>query len=302
MGNALIFPDTSHYRPGVKLDQAPGLITKATEGATYRDATYTDYRAAAAARGIPFAGFHWVNTADLDAQAHNAYSVLGSTPCMWDCEAPGATVPRILDLTARYRALGGVVHLGYLPHWWWLTLGSPDLRPLAAAGLALVSSNYPAAGYTDDGPGWAPYGGVTPDIWQFTDAGSFGGSAGVDLNAYRGTAVDLRRLFAGGPTTGGTVTTNPNVEDLMNRTINGQRIADLLGELQGYLNNTAPVIASSVQAWGPKLDAIVARLNTISGAAAGGGLSDADRAAITELTAAVNTLVRKAAAAAAALA
>ncbi|HWB34596.1 MAG TPA: GH25 family lysozyme [Rugosimonospora sp.] len=196
--NALVFPDLSHHRPGVNLAGAPAVMTKATEGASFVDPTFGDYKAAAAALGILFGGFHWVDTADLSAQARNAVGVMGRVPAMWDCEADGATVPRILDLTTRYRALGGVVHLCYLPHWWWADhLGSPDLRPLAAAGLALVSSNYPAGGYSDTGPGWAPYGGVMPAIWQFTDAGTFGGRLDVDLNAYRGSIDELRQLWTG---------------------------------------------------------------------------------------------------------
>jgi hypothetical protein len=57
------------------------------------------------------------------------------------------------------RGLGGVCTLVYLPRWYWQgTLGSADLTPLAAAGLHLVSSNYTR--YSDDGPGWEPYGGM----------------------------------------------------------------------------------------------------------------------------------------------
>lgn len=195
------FPDLSHYKP-VSLDGALALITKGTEGRSYVDPTFVPFRADATRRGIPFCGYHWIDTSDLTAQAANAWRVMGSTPVMWDAEAAGVTVPRLLDITAQFRALGGKPRLCYLPRWWWRDhMGSPDLRPLAAAGLALVSSAYPAAGYTEDGPGWAPYGGVTPVIWQFTDAYPFNGLR-VDFNAYKGSVEQLRALFNGTPTGG----------------------------------------------------------------------------------------------------
>jgi hypothetical protein len=188
------FPDLSHYKTP-SLDGAVALITKATQGTAFVDATYAPYKRDADARGIPFAGYHWVDTSDLGAQAALAWRVMGGVPCMWDAEAAGATVPRLLDLTKRYRALGGNPRLVYLPRWWWQDhLGSPDLRPLRDAGLALVSSVYPKSGYTEQGVGWLPYGGVYPEIWQYTDAHPFNGQL-VDFNAYRGTVEQLRQLL-----------------------------------------------------------------------------------------------------------
>lgn len=195
------FPDLSHHKQ-VPLDGAVALITKATQGTGYIDYTYARYRDDAHARGIPFAGFHWVDISDLASQAANAFRVMGATPCMWDAEAAGVTVPRLVELTKRYRAIGGNPRLVYLPHWWWRDhLGSPDLTPLADLGLALVSSAYPAGGYTgDNGIGWTPYGGVAPQIWQWSDAHQFNGQL-VDFNAYKGTVEQLWALFTG--TTGG---------------------------------------------------------------------------------------------------
>jgi Glycosyl hydrolases family 25 len=191
------FPDVSHWNGRMSLAGAPAVIAKATEGAGFTDPTWLWYAGQAHQLGIALAGYHWVNTDDLGAQAAHAHAVLGSTPTMWDAEAAGSTVARLLELTDRYRALGGVVNLCYLPRWWWRDhLGSPDLRPLAAAGLALVSSAYPAAGYTDDGPGWQPYGGVTPAQWQYSDAQPFNGLR-VDFNAYRGTLDEWVAMITG---------------------------------------------------------------------------------------------------------
>jgi hypothetical protein len=188
------FPDVSHYQSGLSLTGAPAAFAKASQGNTYRDPAYAGFRSQAATLQIPFAAYHWVDGADLAAQARNAYGAAGTVPLMWDAEAAGATVPRLVDLTSRHRALGGNPRLVYLPHWWWENLGRPDLRPLARVGLSLVSSNYPAGGYTENGPGWAPYGGMTPVIWQWTDAHAFNGQR-VDFNAFRGTVDQLRALL-----------------------------------------------------------------------------------------------------------
>ena len=193
------FPDLSHHKQ-VSLDGALALITKATQGTSYVDPTYATYKADADRRGIPFAGYHWVDFADIGSQALHSYKVMGSVPCMWDAEAAGATVPRLAELTRRYRELGGNPRLVYLPRWFWRDhLGSPSLRPLVDEGLALVSSAYPSSGYSDTGIGWQPYGGMSPAIWQYTDAHPFNGAA-VDFNAFKGTVDQLRALFNGDDT------------------------------------------------------------------------------------------------------
>lgn len=192
------FPDISHFQAGLNLKGAPAVIAKATEGNDWRDASYTDFKAQAQTAGIPFAAYHYVDQADLQAQAQLAFSVIGpGIGTMWDAEAAGATVPRLVELTSRYRALGGNPTLVYFPYWWWRQLGSPDLRPLATAGLHLISSSYPPGGYSETGVGWNAYGGITPAIWQYTDAQAFNGQH-VDFNAYKGTVDELRSLFEGG--------------------------------------------------------------------------------------------------------
>ena len=71
----------------------------------------------------------------------------------------------------------------------------------------LVSSNY--THYSDSGPGWAPYGGMTPVIWQYTDSGTLNGVEPVDFNAYRGTVAD----FESQVTTGALAGTQPMLRE-----------------------------------------------------------------------------------------
>lgn len=190
------FPDVSHYTP-VSLsspERALAAVAKATQGTTYVDPTYANHRKQAAALGIPFSGYHWFDDTDPVAQARWYHANAGGAPCMWDAEAPGATVPRILTATAELKRLSGRAWGVYLPHWWWQGhIGSPDLRPLTAAGLALVSSDYRVV---PPGAGWVPYGGVTPTVWQFTDHRVFNGVP-CDFNRFDGTVEQLRTLFNG---------------------------------------------------------------------------------------------------------
>ncbi len=189
------FPDVSHHNAPLSMAGAPVVIAKATEGSGFVDPSYSDFHRQANTAGVPFMGYHWVNTDSIASQAANAHSVMGSTPCMWDAEATGVTVMRLVDLTNQYRGRGGVVHMVYLPRWFWHDhMGAPDLSPLVQLGLHLVSSNYTA--YSDFGPGWTPYGGMTPVQWQYSDNVPFNGKP-VDFNAFKGTADQYQELISG---------------------------------------------------------------------------------------------------------
>ena len=191
------FPDISNHQAGISLSGAAACIAKCSEGTSYRDPYYLGFQDQADSYGIPFAAYHWMNTSDIYAQARFAFDIVGpKTTLMWDCEAEGVSVQRLIDMTSYYRGLGGLAKLVYLPQWFWSGhMGSPDLRPLADAGLFLVSSNYTT--YSDDGPGWAPYGGMTPIQWQHTSSQPFNGY-NIDFNAYQGTVEELRALWYGG--------------------------------------------------------------------------------------------------------
>ncbi len=194
----VFYPDVSHYQAGLRIQ--PGTVAvcaKASEGTTYRDPSYVDFKAQAAAQGALFFGYHWLHGGSIDAQAGFCYSVVGSTPVMIDCEDTGnpANVADCVAFAAGIRRRGGTCTLVYLPHWYWQgNLGSPSLTPLTTARLSLVSSQYTT--YSDTGPGWAAYGGVSPVIWQFSESYPYGGFA-VDMNAFRGTAGQLRTLVYG---------------------------------------------------------------------------------------------------------
>jgi hypothetical protein len=197
----LLFPDVSSYTPNVDPSKYPILIARATLSDRVSDPTYQTFKQKSAAAGTVFAAYHWLNHGNLAKQAAWCFQHVGpDVPVMIDAEdvsgntgyAGPLTVDDITGFANEYRALGGIVSLCYLPFWYWSgPMGAPHrLGELEAAGLGLVSSNYPNAGYTENGPGWAPYyaGAPAPVQWQYTDVP-------IDMNAFKGTAADYANLI-----------------------------------------------------------------------------------------------------------
>lgn len=194
MAEPLEFPDISHFQGNISLAGAAVVAAKATQGTGFTDPTYAANKAKAAAAGALFIAYHWLDGSDAAAQARHAFSVVGpGVPLMIDDEQDRISVSHTLAFVEAYRNLGGVVRLEYAPRSIWSQSGQPDLRPLTNAGLLIVSANYPAAGYSDNGPGWQSYGGITPTVWQFTDRHPFHGQ-NVDFNAFRGSLDEFRSL------------------------------------------------------------------------------------------------------------
>ena len=197
----VFYPDVSHFQAGLSLSGAQLVMAKATEGTTYRDASFPGFKQWCNEHGVWFAAYHFLHAGNAAAQAQFCKTVVpDGVGLMIDCEPTGPSNPNLSDVmafTTEYRKIGGRVHLLYLPEWYWKQLGSPDLHLMADNDrLALVSSWY--GPYSDTGYGWTPYGGVDPAIWQYTDTQDFNGQK-VDFNAYRGTLAELERLMVEGP-------------------------------------------------------------------------------------------------------
>lgn len=204
----IFYPDLSHWDAGRGVRVQPGtvaVIAKATHGTAFVDSAYTTYRAQAAQVGAVFGAYHWLNHGNAAAQARFCRDHVGTVPVMVDAEdMPGntgyagpLTVADIAEFITALRAAGGVCHLVYLPRWYWRDhMGSPDLSPLVRLGVGLVQSDY-GVPYSDTGRGWQPFGGMTPAVWQYTDAQPYSGSHS-DFNAFRGTVDQFRALISGG--------------------------------------------------------------------------------------------------------
>ena len=219
----IFYPDVSDYQAGISFSGCVIAVVKATEGTGYTNPDYAPAKTRAASAGAYFCAYHFLHAGNGAGQASYAYSRVGSgIPLMIDCEPtynPNgsiASAPQISDVVAfvnQYRALGGTVHLLYLPHWYWQgNLGQVSLSSVANLGLLLVSSDYTA--YSDTGPGWAAYGGMTPVIWQYTSTAKLNGVTNVDMNAYQGSLSDFQAQVTTGAQTGGTQTNaNPTLSE-----------------------------------------------------------------------------------------
>lgn len=205
----IFYPDVSGYQGSIDLAGVPAACAKATEGTGYASPWYAAQEAEAARSGAFFFAYHFLHAGSAPQQAAHCHSVTGDMPLMLDFEPTAASAPGLGDaaeFTREYRRLGGACWLAYLPHWYWLQLGAPDLKPLRNLGMLLVSSAYPG-GYTGDhGSGWQPYGGMSPVIWQYTASQALHGQR-VDYNAYRGTLAELKSLVRTGKLPG--TTTGP---------------------------------------------------------------------------------------------
>jgi hypothetical protein len=161
---------------------------------------------------LPAIGYHYVTTDDPAAQARTWLANRGGPVAMLDWEDNGGDLTNLIAVVDAFNAAGVTAQLGYYPRWYWNQVGGGDLAGLAKA---LVSSGYPdGAGYAstiylnaggDTGQGWAPYSGIAPAAWQFTDRANVAGVV-VDCNAYLG--ADLSDLF--GATAANTPTPAPH--------------------------------------------------------------------------------------------
>ena len=204
----IFYPDVSDYQAGISFAGCVIAMVKATENDNYTNPDYAPAKVRAAQAGAYFCAYHFLHAGNGAGQAAYAHRVVGGgVPLMIDFEptynSDGtiASAPQVSDAVAfinQYRALGGKVYLLYLPHWYWAgNLGQASLAPVIDLGMLLVSSDY--AAYSDTGPGWAAYAGMTPVIWQYTSTATLNGVSNVDMNAYRNGLADFKAQVTGWP-------------------------------------------------------------------------------------------------------
>jgi len=193
----IFYPDISSFQGNISLAGTVAVCAKATEGTGWNDSTYATHQAEAARHNVFFFGYHFLHAGNGAAQADHCFAKVGKTPIMLDWEQTTGSMPGVADAVAfidRFRALGGIVNLVYLPKWYWLKIGSPSLAPIANRGLANVQSAYTS--YSDTSINWNAFGGLTVAVWQFSSSFPFSGQR-VDFNAYRGTLDQFKALVIG---------------------------------------------------------------------------------------------------------
>jgi glycosyl hydrolase family 25 len=206
----IFYPDYSSFQGNTNVPVGtPAVVAKATEGNYYQDLDYDWYKSQAAKVGAVFSGYHFLKSnIDPAVQARYYYNFAGNVPCMLDVETEGSSSPTVDEVVAfmsALKGLGGHVWGVYFPRWYWGQVGG-DLSRLTAAGAVVIASEYRSF---DDHNWPAPYGGVTPPIWQYT-------STPVDMNAFDGTPAQLAAIINGSSSgeemnLTDTVTFSPNV-------------------------------------------------------------------------------------------
>jgi Glycosyl hydrolases family 25 len=191
-----------------------GICHKVSEGNYYEDPYWPAVKQWCATNNLPAIGYHYVTTDDAASQARTWLANQGGAAAMLDWETNSGDLANLIAVVDAFNTAGVTIQLGYYPRWYWNQQGGGDLSDLANA---LVSSGYPdGTGYAwtiytssagDTGSGWAPYSGVTPAAWQFTDRADIAG-LNVDCNAYLDT--DLTVLFGTTPTSGPAPVNNPS--------------------------------------------------------------------------------------------
>lgn len=207
----IFYPDIAYpWQAGIDLSGATAVCCKATEGSGYTNPDYRLWKDQAAEHGVFFFAYHFLyenSIETVESQAAHAFSVVGKdTGLMVDVElednaggtgrTSAPTLADVILFVEAYRKLGGVCYFVYLPEWYWSGyLGAVSLDPLISLHMLLVSSNFTT--YSASGPGWRPYGGMTPTVWQYSETTHFGGVT-TDFNAYRSSLADLKSLVTTG--------------------------------------------------------------------------------------------------------
>lgn len=207
-------PDVSTFQTGLVPPKPPGIafgICRATKGVE-RDATAAAVISWCQTNKVPFSAYHFavpLSVHDAAAQAAAFSTAVGkdkTIPCMLDWErSKEGWEPSFSDALAiidAIRKLGHKVPLLYTGNWYWELKGSPSLTghgfDLATAHYDNTKTGTPQQIYAarggDNGPGWAPYGGLTPMFWQFTNQATWG-NRNLDFNAYRGDPTRLGTWF-----------------------------------------------------------------------------------------------------------
>lgn len=195
-----------------------GMCHKVSEGDYYEDPFWPAVLKACREANLPVLGYHYVTTNSGASQAQTYRAAGGLDWAMFDWEANSGDFANYLAVDDAFTAAGVTPGVGYCPRWYYDEVGGGDLSQVPA----LVSSAYPGgngyastiyyAGGGDTGTGWQPYGGATPECWQFTDRALIAGIT-VDCNAFKGTPEQLSQLFTGGPVTQPTPSTDPAADN-----------------------------------------------------------------------------------------
>ncbi|RZQ61692.1 glycoside hydrolase family 25 protein [Amycolatopsis suaedae] len=262
--------DISHHQggapdlPRARAEGVEYVFCKSTEGSTFVDPRFGGNVARVRGAGMLVAAYHYQRNTSAAAQVDNVRRVVPTNvPVIPDVEANSGSVALTRELVDRLRGAGYSVPLLYLPRWYWQQIGSPSL-----AGLPpLWSSRYPdnAPGtipeeYADVPPHyWNGYGGLGVAVLQFSSSGRVAGYGPLDLNAYQGTKQQLAALLGGQQEDD-----MPSVDDLLNGKVGERPDGSYVSLKDAVINPYLNLYYANPQWDQTKIDAIMAKLGTLT--------------------------------------
>lgn len=214
--------DISEHQDGLQLSRAKAegmqfVIIRLCDG-TYRDKVFRSHLADAEANGMLVSTYWYLRAPSegttIKQQVDVIDSQLGGRKDLgvWiDVESIGPNERKLLTSQDVWQAKRELERRGYhVPGiysgaWYWEQMpgGEPSMQGLGYLWVSSYGSNnygtprqlYQAEG-GDSHPGWSyPLGDRTPDILQYGSNGNVAGFKSVDVNAFQGTADQLRDIF-----------------------------------------------------------------------------------------------------------
>lgn len=182
------------------------VSSQVTDGRGFADGNFGTNWEASRSHGMAFGAYHFLrSTSAIDDQLDNIarHIVDKRIPVSIDCEPAASSAPKLFHVKQFIeRAPKHGIRLGflYLPHWYWMNLGRPNLRGLLPLWQSSYGRNpvgsaasvYAKAGGDRAAAGWTAQGGVTPTLFQFGSqihVPGYGG--GLDADAFRGSVQQL---------------------------------------------------------------------------------------------------------------
>lgn len=205
--------DLSDFQRGISLRgiRSEGFdfaFCKISEDVGYRSPDWPRQRDEAKANGLILAGYHYVRTSSAVGQAANCRSYIGdpSIPVILDMERGSGDIAQYRAVLSAFRAAGLNVALSYIPHFYWVEVGSPSLAGLPPLWAATYPSMRVAPAselYQAVGPSlWTGYGGLPVVVLQFAST-ALVQSQTIDADAFLGTREELAALLNTSTTGGG---------------------------------------------------------------------------------------------------
>lgn len=208
--------DISYFQDGMSLKKAASegidfAIIRTTDG-TYKDRVFQSHLADAEGAGLVTAAYHYLRNpsegTSVAQQVQASVEVMGAKkrPVWIDVETNAGLHVDHIRACKREFEQRGVRVIGcysYVPYWEGrIRPREPDSHEFGEFWVAAYGANRrgaPKAIYPGDNHRqWSyPLGNQKPALWQYGSRGVVAGRE-VDVNAFRGSKEELRRLFYGG--------------------------------------------------------------------------------------------------------